>query len=391
MRSAATGTLLTLYVLAGRWSVDRLFREVKQAESYLSYGLDTISLYELRFWIVAGLLVVLLFQPRATGTGVVKRGARNFSMALYFFYFYLFATALWAPDGSFAFQKSWELMLIVLTSVCVRHATLEPQGPDVREWFWRTMVAITGLMAVMATVKAATSGAERLAVLGGGPNIFGRMMALLAVGCLYFWRRRGGPFFIGLGVLSALLIVLSGSRGSMLSTLVAVCAFFFYEKIDARRLSLAAGFAAIVGGAALFGTPMGRNAIATYETRVNQLMIKEGHTSGRTDIYKDALELGGRYPIFGAGLAAFPGLGLGVYPHNLFLEVFCENGGLGLTLLALLFGLFTKAILLDRTNVDGAAVAAFLVIFATAQFSGDLYDSRALFMFMMMAYIPRNV
>lgn len=390
MRPKLYGVLLALYVLAGRWGFDRILYGARFDNDYLTFDLDAVSLYELRFWVVTGLMVVLLLQPKSSASAPVKPGARNFALALNLYFLYTFVTALWAPDGRFAFQKSWELLLVVLASVCVHQVSVRPEGQEVRAAFWSCLTAMTGGMGVMALFKAATGGAERLAVLGGGPNVFGRMMGLLCIGSLYFWRRKGGPWFVASTVMAAVLVVLSGSRGGMISVAASVAAFFFFERLDARKVLVFTTGALAFGLAVTFGTSVGRNAIETYEVRVNQLMIKEGHTSGRTDIYKDAYALGLKYPVFGAGLAGFPGLGLGVYPHNFFLEEFCEGGVVGLALLGLLFVLFTKQVLLKRRDVDGATVAAFVLMLLTSQFSGDLYDSRAVFMFMMMGFMPRG-
>jgi O-antigen ligase len=108
------------------------------------------------------------------------------------------------------------------------------------------------------------------------------------------------------------------------------------------------------------------------------------YLSGRGSLYASALELGRDYPVGGAGLAAFPALGLGVYPHNLFLETFCEGGGMGLVLLLLLLLTFGASVWRRRRALEGTCLAAVVLVLVGSQVSGDLYDSRGLFLLMVL-------
>jgi O-antigen ligase len=109
------------------------------------------------------------------------------------------------------------------------------------------------------------------------------------------------------------------------------------------------------------------------------------YLSGRETEYAEAYQLGLDHPVGGAGLAAFPALGLGVYPHNLFLEVFCEGGALGLLLLGSALLAFLRSAFRERRGLDPATVGALALFVFGSQASGDLYDSRALFLLMVMS------
>jgi O-antigen ligase len=58
-------------------------------------------------------------------------------------------------------------------------------------------------------------------------------------------------------------------------------------------------------------------------------MFVEGETSGRDIIYKNVLDIIKQSPIVGVYYIVPSGPGVGMYPHNYFLEVFMATGFLG--------------------------------------------------------------
>ncbi len=161
-----------------------------------------------------------------------------------------------------------------------------------------------------------------------------------------------------------------------------------------RRLALLSLLATAAVLVAITFTPLGKALTRSMEERFLRLTLKyEGgsdseskvYLSGRESLYAAAYALGLDNPVAGAGLAAFPALGLGVYPHNLFLEVFCEGGALGLALLGWVLLTFLRSALRGRRTINGATVGAVVLVLLGSQSSGDLYDSRALFLLMIMS------
>jgi len=137
-------------------------------------------------------------------------------------------------------------------------------------------------------------------------------------------------------------------------------------------------------------TPFGQRAEKIFRERVLVLTFAERYDSGRAGISDRALALGRESPLFGAGLNSFAVRTGFVHPHNVFLEIFAEGGAIGLGLflfmLAAVIGTFWK----QRAALDPSSVAAFALIFVACQFSGDLYDSRGLFLFPMLAITARR-
>ena len=112
---------------------------------------------------------------------------------------------------------SWRIWLttrpwILVVAAGLRHAAL-------RDAFWPVLIAGLGVMALIGAISLptaiASSADARLAVLGGGPNIFGRNMGLLIFACLFFGMNFPKMRMIcaGLTGVAFIGVVASGSRG----------------------------------------------------------------------------------------------------------------------------------------------------------------------------------
>jgi O-antigen ligase len=372
---ALVGGLTALYLLSGRWAVSRLSGDLASPPVYL----------EVRVWVVGLLAATALLanvRPRP--------GPERLVVALVVLFLgWAALTVLWAPDAELAGYKAYELLLVAVATVSLARVFSSDAGPRALAWTWAAILVVAGLLAALALPGVVSSGAAggRLAVLAGGPNVFARIMGFLAVAALFFWRRHGHAWlFMPVVALAALLVVLSGSRGGLLSMGAAVVVFLAIELRDLRRTVPALLVAAAAFLGVVTSTRVGQAALETYDQRVKLLLLRDRYSAGRTELYRSAWRLGKTAPVLGRGLAAFPAKGLGVYPHNLFLETFCETGLVGLWLLgsALAAGAFFVA---RRRGGDGATVAGLVLILAATQFSGDLYDSRGVFVLLVAASV----
>lgn len=350
---------------------------------------------ELRFWVLAALLVVSLAPTAATHRPQLSRAqfdtVLRFVLTAFAFLFYMGFSIGWAPDLELALAKGYELFLLGLALALIARWVLLGDAVHLREAFWRWVLSLTALIGLVSLLGIAGGGElARASVLAGGPNTFGRMMGLLAVACLATWRRRGTTWlWVPMAIVAGFLVVTSGSRGAMLSLIAAVAAFFLIERIQFTRLVAlgAAGAAAVF--AILSFTTLGAVARELFAIRVVKLSIQDGYTAGRDLVYRDAIELGMANPIAGAGLAGFPAMGLGSYAHNLFLEAFSEGGAIAVVLISILVLSAILHFARNRRLYDGATIAGLALVTVFAQFSGDLYDNRMLFLLLMLALIPR--
>jgi O-antigen ligase len=390
IRCTGLGLVTALYVLAGRWGFARL-SETRSGPNLL---------LEVRLWtVLAGLVLAAVglvhHAHREARPGETRLDTRLFTSLLLFFG-YMGASALWAPDGEMALLKFYEVVLAFVMSLCFGFAALRQPAERVLDTFWTVVVIATGLLALAGLAQMLRGGGgARLAVAGGGPNVFARLMGMLSLGALYFWYRRGQTWlWIPMAAVGALLAMLTGSRGGALAIIAGIATFLVVGRIPLRRLALLSLLATVAVVLVSTFTPLGKALSYSMEERFLRLTLKyaeNGDTeskvylSGRESLYANAWELGLEYPVAGAGLAGFPALGLGVYPHNLFLEVFCEGGGLGLALLGWVMFVFALSSFRARRGLDAATVGAVVLTLIGSQSSGDLYDSRGVFLLMVMS------
>ncbi len=103
----------------------------------------------------------------------------------------------------------------------------------------------------------------------------------------------------------------------------------------------------------------------------------------------EAYGMGRSHSVAGAGLGAFAAAhgGVGYYPHNLVLELFSESGGVGVGLLAIMVAVFLREAWRARQRLHALSFAAWMLLLVAAQFSGDLYDSRGVFLLPLFALL----
>lgn len=369
---------LALFLVVGRWNFARA-----------SGGDDAFGLLEPRFWLVV-LVAAIAFAPIGGLPSTLLPRARNAAIALLAFLGYHVISSAWAPDFGMAASKAFELILVatVLAAALRLHQVLPERA--VADGIWSALVVVFSIFAVFALVGS-SDGDSRLAVLGGGPNVFGRNMALLALFCIHTLlssRLRPWPV-IGLAV-AAMLVLLSGSRGAMLASAVGTLVLLWVHRVRPSRLLWLVIIAVFVIAIVATFTDFGQAAVKMFHERVVRLTLEEEHDSGRSNIYDLAIQLGWSAPVYGDGLAGFPARGYFVYPHNIVLEAWAEGGLVGVAFLAGALALPLLAIVRRRGHRHAPELAAFAALLASAQFSGDFYDSRGVLLFGLLAVLGES-
>ena len=256
-------------------------------------------------------------------------------------------TLLWAPDTAAGITKIGSyivgLMIVVLVSNQVRDL------PSL-DSFIRLLGAI-GWFFVVAGLYTAFFGTytfgQRLHVLDMNENTFGMTLLLLLPGALWPALRASGKrrsFWTGVGLVylccTMLLIVLSGSRGSLISLLVTCLVMLALKPL--RPWGLAAVVIVLVSAAL---TPIYLNLIeARFE------LAEGGALGGRGVLWKAALMLirdhfwmgvgvgNGQFELrtYLASLTSYYNLRTDLPAHNPLLEVGSETGVLGIFVYAMI-------------------------------------------------------
>lgn len=377
------GFFLALFLLCGRWSLAR-FLEVPSA---------FLPFVEIRLWAV---IMLLLLIPVFCFTSKSHQNTRYHlstlpSIFVIFFIFYMIITLFWAPHLYMALWKAYELSLIILTIFLLQMFLKVADWGELIQSLWTSIFLISGALALLGILYVFMGSIGRLSVLGGGPNIFGRIMGFLMLAGLYFWSRKH-LFWITLPttIVAGLLILLSGSRGALVASILATLTFFLFERIGLKRIFSMMILITIILFSIFSFSSLANIVKEMIQSRIVDLMFEEVYTSGRVYLYSEALDMGMKNPISGSGLAAFPVKHDSAYPHNISLEIFAEGGCVGFLLFLIALLVFLKSLWKNRNLVYGANVGGFVLMFIASQFSGDFYDSRGVFIFMLLAFLPKT-
>lgn len=380
------GFLMGIFLLIGRWTPGRLF------------GTGRVELvYQPRLWI--GVIIVILSIIIISSKHRICFSQEDYSFrsnTLFYTYMilvfllYVIATVFWSRDVEMGAEKVNEIALLFFVLVAFYGALYVSEGETIRRAFWTATLMFSIVFGVLAIQGADDS--TRAKVLGGGANVFGRNMGFFLIACLYFMEAGFSKLILTvLMSLAGMLTIASGSRGAMLSLIAAGIAYLWLKRKGIKPLLKLLSVLMLAG--ILFYcfasyTAIGQKTMSVIDRRIIKLTIEQQNTSGRVERYSDALDLGYHAPLFGSGLRAYSVSGLGSYPHNIFLEVFDEGGAVGVFILFLALSLFAIHVLRFRSKIDGPTMAAAVLMAAATQLSGDLYDCRALFLFMLLCVVP---
>jgi O-antigen ligase len=363
------GALLAMYFLVGRWSFDRL-----------DGGIDTESLpLQPRVWII-GLLAAIVFvvRRRQTPDGI-RAGSSPIDFAVCLFFCYMLVTAVWAPDHELAIDKATELVMLLVVALVIGASRDSLSHNEIQDGFWLAIVVAGAAMASLA-ILSGTGG--RVYMPSGGPNTFGRNMGLMGLGAAYLLGRCGTaakPVCVALMIVAMLLVLMSGSRGGLLATCVGALALLVTARQSMGSKVAAVGALALIGMVILLNTSGGKNAREVFEDRIVEQTFQQRYLAGRDDLWLDAVDWIQERPWFGLGLNGYRANSW-TYPHNIFLEVTVEGGIVGLLLLLNITRVGWTQLKMVRFRVPRAPLAALALLTASAQSSGDLFDSRGIFL-----------
>ncbi|MEE9381817.1 MAG: O-antigen ligase family protein [Nannocystaceae bacterium] len=365
--------ILCLFLLAGRWSAARMIEGMAEG----------LIVQPRTYLILAFLGIVATATPRQ---GLARsRVVTGFAV----FYTYAAISLSWAPNWDMGGDKAIE-MIMSLIVVMGASRLIDEFGAEVTiNMFWKVFSAPLLIMAMLGLVQMSAGG--RIAVLGGGPNVFGRNMGVLLLIALYNAGAAKGIlklFWAGTLMFSGLLVLGSGSRGALLLSFIGAATFFNVRRVKAGKVLILLGILIAILWAAL-ALGYFADVAETVEKRFIKATLEKGHDGARGPIFDRAWEMGFGSPLLGEGVAAFANLGIAVYPHNIFLEAFAELGVVGVMLVT---WILIEAAIARTWYLSVAAVSkgGFFMMGMSAMVSGDFFDSRYLFLFAMFVMRHRD-
>jgi O-antigen ligase len=365
-------------LLGGRFSLDRISADLPPWDLRWPGVLVVLSVYFL--WRAAGrqLGPARLFPGPGLLLFVVWAGWMAFS-------------SMWAqPDARVGGIVADLLLMSLLVTLAAD--VMGRLGRSALHAVWMWFVA-AGLVYFASAVSTGPGLQDRYAALGGGPNVFVRIMVLACLGAFFLASVRESRRILWTVPVFCVGAVLSGSRGGLAAFLVvaligAIPQWRRMPRVGRRTVTAVAVCAALASPFAL-----GPQLVESLRGRFVVQTLHEQYDSSRWEIAEAAFHLFETYPLLGAGLDGYHALAGGgasfEYPHNLVLATGAEGGIVGLALLVLAVGCFIRTVLLGRPLTTEAlyAMLAALYILIASMFSGDYYDSRFAWFFLGLAAV----
>lgn len=385
------GFLLALSSMSGRWGFARVWNVPESVAGFA----------EPRY-IFAALAVLVLVASGVgrRGPGYIERegSTRPLRISTHLvFFLYLLGSSVWSPISDFTYSKFFEVALLMVLNLSL-WISLERRSRDtIGGFWWGVLVALLPLfLGGIVSELVSGGGGHRLSVFGGGPNAFARNCGILAFALLFFYQSRGGMRHLLLASTVIPVVLLSGSRGGLLAVMVATVVFFWVV-VRTRGLARSPLVPAAFWGLSVLGLAWAvapGSVLQRFEKRFVSVSFGGGgdvslggvdiYTSGRGTLFELAVRLGMDEPVLGGGLGSFMYYSGGSYPHNLFLEAFAEGGVVGLFLLCLTLVPVMRVFWSGRRGPDAAAVGVVVLCVVSSMFSGDVFDSRNIWLFLLI-------
>lgn len=369
-----------LALLAGHFTLDRT-------------GISAPIINDTRITIFTLLVAALALEVTVAARPGRARVSRRCLYPTIIFFCYQAVSAAWSPDGARVSAAIGDLLAIAI--LCVVYWILA-------DWDRDRVVQLTlccFLAAGIVYFFAAASGrghdpSGRWAALGGGANVFVRIMVVAAIAAVYLYARSGRRAVWLLPVPAFISgAVLSGSRGGVgaaLSVIVLVTPAL--PRLRVRRMVSLTAMALLLTGVTWWVA--GAGVWAAFHDRFVVTTFEDQYTSDRDVLYRRAVELFLDYPIAGTGLDGFfvlNGQEGVMYVHNLPLSVAAEGGVIGLALLGSAIYSLRRgyAEIPRRQRTLESRTAAYCGIFfgVASLFSGHYYDARLMWVFLILAAV----
>lgn len=369
-----------LVTLAGRFTLDRL-------------GVSIPLVNDVRVPLFAALLMSFALELKGSGHHG-GTGARSL-FAILALLGYQILSATWAPSGAATGAAVGDLTAVAI--LVFIYVTLAEWDRDrvVRVTLTCFYAAAWVYFAVAASGRGhAASG--RWAALGGGPNVFVRVMVLGLLSSMYFYFRAGRKPIWLLGIPAFLTGALaSGSRGGILALVITVACAIRAALPRLRPSASVKPLLTIVVLAGVTWLVAGDEVGGFIQKRFVQGTFEQGYTSDRDVLFKTAIGLFLRHPFLGTGVNGFyieTNFGAGErYVHNLPLAVAAEGGLIGLLLLINAFVQlrheFAKIPLSERSLEARAVGYCGVFVGGACLFSGDYYDARLMWILLVLAAV----
>lgn len=159
-------------------------------------------------------------------------------------------------------------------------------------------------------------------------------IGLFAISCLFFFLKRQKFYKVAallMIILSIIGMFLIGARASVVALAVVLIIYRLNTKVARKSFLKITVFITAVVTASVFSTYIGRFFQESITVNRFAVLFNKGDPTDRIRFFTEAIKIfltNGQTVLFGAGTDSFS---IGLYPHNVFLELLCNYGIVGTT------------------------------------------------------------
>lgn len=317
---------LTLVIWVFLMVSEGIFVHFQTTQSAESGHIDPATLYQAGSWIMCFLALAFISCFRSDYLWRLFTGPLKW---VSIFAVVAVISCPLSPNVLYSVALAFKLCVIVLTLFAIGEGIEDKAGISslFAALFLGMLIVVTAeFVAPFLGPNPAFRG-DRLGVLIG---LSGTCGMLLLLSTLFFIRQKN-PWFALIAAYSVTVMMLAGSKGGMVASLVSLSMFFVLLKKPAQALAATFGFAIIFMLCVAF-TPLG-TALQKYSESDNATTL-----TGRTNLWTAAWPEIKAHPLLGHGYRASRFLSEDVQGafteagnmHNSFLEVLYNNGLVGL-------------------------------------------------------------
>lgn len=355
--------LVILFTVAGNFTLDRL---------------TAIPINMEVKWIILALIIVLL-----PGLKWVKNDrSSNILLLLIFIFLWITSlTAIYSPDAASAYHVILDhiviLSMVILTQWSINAYSNKDQALDL---IVKSFIGVAFVYCILIVITSVVF-AGRGALLIGGPNVATRIIFFGSILSLYKFKNTAKMLYVYLFAFYIIGIILVGSRGGFVSGglglgLVLIMQFFNRKERNGKLFKkFVVGIAVLIG---VVVVPLYDVIAKVFQERIINLLFVERYTAGRDVLYGSAVDNVQMDPLFGQGLGSYYQT-LGIYPHNIFLEVLLNSGAVGMCIFLPL--IIYSIVLLYKNRNTAYSYLCILPIYmiVVSNFSGSMFDFRYYF------------
>ena len=330
--------------------------------------------------VIFGLLAHLMLVPRSAPRLLPAVPAWLFFTA------FVGLSFAWSVDAALTVDEVTVLLSLVVLYALVLLMPVEPadlQRVEEAIVLGGAVAGAYGMVLLLQSGLAQGGTAPRFATAGGvgqgiDPNITAATLVLplaIAIGrAAHATTLAARVAFWSAGALIAGAIILTGSRGGILSAIAVIVVHLVSYRRLRKMVVLGLGLALVAG-----------MTIAIAPENVRNRITRPG-SSGRTDIWRTAMQRCDRYCVAGSGYGTFPtvyqdalhtepsarGIDLPFVAHSIWIGALIESGAFGVALLLLALGLVALDLMRLPAEARGSPLAGFVGVLVASTFLSTL-------------------